>query len=51
MKIGVLALQGGYVEHLNALKKISGIEGVPVKKEIDLLGLEGLILPVRILCT
>lgn len=44
MKIGVLALQGGVVEHINHIKR-SGHEGVEVKSEKDLEDLNGIILP------
>ena len=44
MKIGVLALQGDFREHLQALAAI-GVEGVPVRLPRDLEGVSGLILP------
>jgi len=44
MKIGVLALQGAFREHLATLASI-GLEGVPVRLPADLDGLSGLILP------
>jgi pyridoxal 5'-phosphate synthase pdxT subunit len=44
MKIGVLALQGAFREHLQTLQSI-GIEGVPVRLPADLEGVSGLILP------
>ncbi len=44
MKIGVLALQGAFAEHLNALRTI-GVEGVPVRLPSDLDDVSGLILP------
>jgi len=44
MKIGVLALQGAFVEHLRVLDEI-GIEGVAVRLPDDLAGVAGLILP------
>jgi 5'-phosphate synthase pdxT subunit len=44
MKIGVLALQGDFREHLQALAAI-GVEGVPVRLPSDLAGVSGLILP------
>jgi pyridoxal 5'-phosphate synthase pdxT subunit len=44
MKIGVLALQGAFREHLDTLKSI-GVEGVPVRLPADLEGVSGLILP------
>ncbi|HEV8545745.1 MAG TPA: pyridoxal 5'-phosphate synthase glutaminase subunit PdxT [Candidatus Limnocylindrales bacterium] len=44
MKIGVLALQGAFREHLQTLAAI-GVEGVPVRLPADLDGAAGLILP------
>lgn len=44
MKIGVLALQGDFREHLATLEVI-GVEGVPVRLPADLEGVAGLILP------
>lgn len=44
MKIGVLALQGAVVEHLQMLRGL-GAEAVEVRLPPDLRGLDGLILP------
>jgi pyridoxal 5'-phosphate synthase pdxT subunit len=44
MRIGVLALQGAFKEHLDTLASI-GVEGVRVREPIDLEGVSGLILP------
>jgi 5'-phosphate synthase pdxT subunit len=44
MKIGVLALQGDFREHLQTLDAI-GVEGVEVRLPSDLDGISGLILP------
>ena len=44
MRIGVLALQGAFREHLQTLASI-GVEGVPVRLPADLHGVAGLILP------
>jgi 5'-phosphate synthase pdxT subunit len=44
MKIGVLALQGAFREHLDTLASI-GVEGVRVREPHDLEGVSGLILP------
>ncbi|MBA2374254.1 MAG: pyridoxal 5'-phosphate synthase glutaminase subunit PdxT [Chloroflexi bacterium] len=44
MKIGVLALQGAFREHLATLATI-GVEGVRVREPADLEELSGLILP------
>lgn len=44
MKIGVLALQGDFAEHISMLKKI-GVEAVEVRLPKHLDGLDGLIMP------
>jgi pyridoxal 5'-phosphate synthase pdxT subunit len=44
VKIGVLAVQGAFAEHLNVLRQI-GAEGVAVRLPADLDGVSGLILP------
>ena len=44
MRIGVLALQGDFREHLQTLDAI-GVEGVPVRLPADLDGVSGLIMP------
>jgi 5'-phosphate synthase pdxT subunit len=44
MKIGVLAVQGAFAEHIDVLREI-GADGVPVRLPADLVGLSGLILP------
>jgi pyridoxal 5'-phosphate synthase pdxT subunit len=44
MRIGVLALQGAFQEHLDTLKAI-GVEGIRVREPADLDGISGLILP------
>ena len=44
MRIGVLALQGAFREHLDTLKAI-GVDGVRVREPADLDGVSGLILP------
>lgn len=45
MLVGVLSLQGAFIEHINMLNKISGVEGIPVKRKEDLDKIEGLIIP------
>ncbi len=42
--IGVLALQGDFAEHVDALKRL-GVEPVEVRLPADLAGLAGLIIP------
>ncbi|MCI2976352.1 MAG: pyridoxal 5'-phosphate synthase glutaminase subunit PdxT [Ferrimicrobium sp.] len=44
MRIGVLALQGDFAEHLSMIAQL-GWRGVPVKTSSDLDGLEGIVLP------
>ena len=44
MKIGVLALQGAFIEHVNILREL-GVEAVEVRLPLDLEGLDGLIIP------
>ena len=44
MKIGVLALQGAFIEHIKMLKTL-GVEAVEVRLPADLDGLDGLIIP------
>ena len=42
--VGVLALQGDVREHLRILDSL-GARGIPVRRESDLAGVEGLVLP------
>lgn len=44
VRIGVLAVQGAFAEHLATLRAV-GVEGVEVRLPADLAGLDGLILP------
>ena len=44
MKIGVLALQGAFREHLDTLRAI-GVEGVRVREPADLADISGMIFP------
>ena len=44
MKIGVLALQGDFIEHIHILKSL-GVEAVQVRKPEQLADLDGLIIP------
>lgn len=44
MRIGVLAIQGGVIEHINHLRSLK-VEAVEVKKREDLSYLAGIILP------
>lgn len=44
MRIGVLALQGAFIEHLHILQHL-GVEALPVRLPEELDGLDGLIIP------
>jgi 5'-phosphate synthase pdxT subunit len=44
MKIGVLASQGAFAEHIAILKRL-GVEAVPVRLPEDLKNIDGLIIP------
>ncbi len=44
MKIGVLALQGAFIEHISAIQKL-GVEASPVRLPKELNSLDGLIIP------
>ncbi|KMT23371.1 pyridoxal 5'-phosphate synthase glutaminase subunit PdxT [Clostridium cylindrosporum] len=44
MKIGILSIQGGVIEHINHIKAL-GHEALEVKKSKDLNDIDGLILP------
>jgi 5'-phosphate synthase pdxT subunit len=44
MKIGVLALQGGVIEHINHLKSL-GCDAIEIKNISDLENINGLIIP------
>ncbi len=44
MKVGVLALQGDFIEHIGVLEKL-GAEAIPVRKPAELSGLDRLIIP------
>lgn len=44
MRIGVLALQGAFIEHIQILRDL-GVEAIEVRLPEDLQGLDGLIIP------
>jgi len=44
MKIGVLAMQGAFLEHLKMLESL-GVEGIEVRKSSQLDNIDGLIIP------
>lgn len=43
-KVGVLALQGGFAEHLDALRRL-GVAASPVRLSTDLKGIDALVIP------
>ena len=43
-RIGVLALQGAFIEHIAVLKRL-GVEAIPVRLPSELEGLDGLVIP------
>ncbi|MCJ7521153.1 MAG: pyridoxal 5'-phosphate synthase glutaminase subunit PdxT [Dehalococcoidia bacterium] len=43
-KIGVLALQGGFTEHIVALRRL-GVEASPIRLPAELKGIDGLVIP------
>lgn len=45
MLVGVLSVQGAYIEHIDKLNKISGVRGVGVKRREDFDKIDGLIIP------
>jgi 5'-phosphate synthase pdxT subunit len=44
MRVGVLALQGDFIEHIGVLEKL-GVKTIPIRKPDELKGLGGLIIP------
>lgn len=44
MQIGVLAVQGAFIEHIHMLVKL-GVSCVELRQRSDLSGIDGLILP------
>lgn len=44
LTIGVLALQGAFLEHINVLRRL-GVRAMPVRRPDELTGLDGLIIP------
>jgi len=44
LKIGVLALQGAFIEHIKMLELL-GVQAIEVRKKNDLKNLDGLIIP------
>ena len=44
MKIGVLALQGAFIEHISVIRQL-GVEASPIRLSNQINGLDGLIIP------
>ena len=44
MKVGVLALQGAFAEHINALNRL-GVDSVEIRKKEDIIGIDRIVLP------
>ena len=44
MKIGVLALQGAFIEHINVMRQL-GVGAAPIRMPGELKGLDGIIMP------
>ncbi len=44
MRIGVLAMQGAFIEHIAILRHL-GVEALPIRLPTELAGLDGLIIP------
>lgn len=45
MKIGILALQGSVIEHINMFNKIDTVKALPIKYEEELYHIDGLVIP------
>lgn len=45
MKIGILSLQGAFIEHANILKTIDNVEALEVRNREDINNCDGLIIP------
>lgn len=45
IKIGVMALQGSFAEHLDQIKRLDGAQGMPVRTIEELEGVDAMILP------
>lgn len=44
-RIGVLALQGSFREHMSSLSRVPGVEAVEVRTKEQLQSVQGLIIP------
>lgn len=45
IRIGVLAMQGSFAEHLDQVKRLDNVKGVPVRTVAELDGVDAIILP------
>lgn len=45
IRIGVLALQGSFREHITSLKRIPGVEAIEIRTSEELNSVAGLIIP------
>jgi pyridoxal 5'-phosphate synthase pdxT subunit len=45
VKVGVLALQGAFEEHMGMLRKIPNVEAVEIRRPDELLNVDGLVIP------
>jgi 5'-phosphate synthase pdxT subunit len=45
VRIGVLALQGSFREHISSLRKLPGVEALEVRTKEELNRVDGLIIP------
>lgn len=45
VRVGVLALQGSFAEHVTMLKKLEGVEAFEVRTKDELMRADGLVIP------
>jgi pyridoxal 5'-phosphate synthase pdxT subunit len=45
VRIGVLALQGSFREHISSLQKIPGVQAIEVRTKEQLASVSGLVIP------
>ncbi|KDD75881.1 SNO glutamine amidotransferase, partial [Helicosporidium sp. ATCC 50920] len=45
VRIGVLALQGAFREHVSSLRRLEGVEAVEVRTHEELMSVDGLVIP------
>ena len=44
MKIGVLAMQGAFAEHITAFRNLD-VEALPIRLPVELADIDGLVIP------